>query len=147
LCRATNTFCCAFAKIEGDKVAAFEMALRKVEGPAMNRQMQITDETNGSSRLVGPMEKAAAGLHRTGLFGRATMRGFDTSCLTSVQVLTPREIVELRTREGVSQGVFAKYLNVRPKLVSEWERGQKKPSGPSLKLLAIVNARGLDAIM
>jgi putative transcriptional regulator len=31
--------------------------------------------------------------------------------------------------------------------VSEWERGQKKPSGPSLKLLSIVRKRGLDAIM
>jgi len=27
-----------------------------------------------------------------------------------------------------------------------WERGEKRPSGPSLKLLSIVKARGLDAI-
>jgi putative transcriptional regulator len=32
------------------------------------------------------------------------------------------------------------------KLVSEWERGEKRPSGPSLKLLSIVKTRGLDAI-
>jgi transcriptional regulator with XRE-family HTH domain len=42
--------------------------------------------------------------------------------------------------------VFARYLNVRPKLVSEWERGEKRPSGPSLKLLAIVKANSLEAI-
>jgi putative transcriptional regulator len=52
----------------------------------------------------------------------------------------------MREREGVSQSVFARYLNVKPKLVSEWERGEKKPSGPSLKLLSIVKAKGLDAI-
>ena len=52
----------------------------------------------------------------------------------------------MRERAGVSQGVFARYLNVKPKLVSEWERGEKKPSGPSLKLLSIVKAKGLDAI-
>jgi putative transcriptional regulator len=46
----------------------------------------------------------------------------------------------------VSQGVFAHYLNVKPKLVSEWERGEKRPSGPSLKLLSIVKTKGLDAI-
>jgi putative transcriptional regulator len=53
---------------------------------------------------------------------------------------------KLRKREGVSQGVFARHLNVAVKLVGEWERGEKKPSGPSLKLLALVKARGLDAI-
>ena len=52
----------------------------------------------------------------------------------------------IRKRAGVSQGVFAHYLNVRPKLVSEWERGEKQPSGPSLKLLSIVRTKGLDAI-
>jgi transcriptional regulator with XRE-family HTH domain len=48
--------------------------------------------------------------------------------------------------QRISQSVFALYLNVRPKLVSEWERGEKKPSGPSLKLLSIVKSKGLDAI-
>jgi putative transcriptional regulator len=42
--------------------------------------------------------------------------------------------------------VFAHYLNVKPKLVSESERGEKRPSGPSLKLLSIVKAKGLDTI-
>jgi putative transcriptional regulator len=42
--------------------------------------------------------------------------------------------------------VFARYLNVAVKLVGEWERGEKRPSGPSLKLLALVRAKGLDAV-
>jgi putative transcriptional regulator len=58
--------------------------------------------------------------------------------------LSAKEIVAIRKRAGVSQGVFAHYLNVKPKLVSEWERGG--PSGPSLKLLSIVKTKGLDAI-
>jgi len=99
------------------------------------------------SRLSEAMHETAAGLHRAGLMDKETMRGFDASCLTVVKVLSPREIVALRQREGISQGVFARYLNVRPKLVSEWERGEKRPSGPSLKLLSIVKAKGLDAIM
>jgi putative transcriptional regulator len=85
-------------------------------------------------------------LHRVGVFDKATMREFDASCLTLTEPLSAKEILEIREREGVSQGVFARYLNVKPKLVSEWERGEKKPSGPSLKLLAIVKARGLTAI-
>jgi len=87
-----------------------------------------------------------SGFHRLGLVDKATMREFDASCLTSVPPLSPEEIVALREREGVSQGVFAHYLNVKPKIVSEWERGEKKPSGPSLKLLSLIKAKGLDAI-
>jgi putative transcriptional regulator len=98
------------------------------------------------SAVSEAIHETAAGLHRIGLLDKATMREFDLSCLTAVEQLSPRDIVALRRREGVSQGVFAQYLNVRPKLVSEWERGEKKPSGPSLKLLSIVKAKGLAAI-
>jgi putative transcriptional regulator len=98
------------------------------------------------SRLSAAIHETAAGLHRIGLMDKATMREFDASCLTAVEPLSAREIVAIRKRERVSQGVFAHYLNVKPKLVSEWERGEKRPSGPSLKLLSIVKTRGLDAI-
>jgi putative transcriptional regulator len=98
------------------------------------------------SRLAAAIHETAAGLHRIGLLDRETMRQFDVSCLTKIERMSARDIVALRKRERVSQGVFAHYLNVRPKLVSEWERGEKKPSGPSLKLLSIVKAKGLDAI-
>ena len=98
------------------------------------------------SRLAGAIHETAAGLHRIGLIDKGTMREFDASCLTVIAPFSAKEIARLRKREGVSQGVFAHYLNVRPKLVSEWERGEKKPSGPSLKLLSLVKAKGLDAI-
>jgi putative transcriptional regulator len=98
------------------------------------------------SRLSEAIHQTAEGLHRIGAIDRATMRRFDVSCLTVVDPLSPKQIVALRRREGVSQGVFARYLNVQPKLVSEWERGEKTPSGPSLKLLSIVKTKGLDAI-
>jgi putative transcriptional regulator len=98
------------------------------------------------SRLSAAIHETVAGLHRIGLMDKATMREFDASCLTTVEPLSAKEIVAIRKHAGVSQGVFAHYLNVRPKLVSEWERGEKRPSGPSLKLLSIVKAKGLDAI-
>lgn len=112
-----------------------------------HRHARKSRPAQARSRLAGAIHDTAVGLHRIGLIDRATLREFDASCLTSVVPLSPREIAALRTREGVSQGVFAQYLNVRPKLVSEWERGEKKPSGPSLKLLSIVKAKGLDAIL
>jgi putative transcriptional regulator len=98
------------------------------------------------SGLAAAVHETAAGLHRIGLMDKATMREFDASCLTSVEPLSAKDIVAIRRHAGVSQGVFAHYLNVKPKLVSEWERGEKRPSGPSLKLLCIVKNKGLDAI-
>jgi putative transcriptional regulator len=98
------------------------------------------------SQLSAAIHETAAGLHRIGLMDKATMREFDASCLTMVEPLSAKQIAAIRKRTGVSQGVFAHYLNVRPKLVSEWERGEKRPSGPSLKLLSIVKTKGLDAI-
>src|SRR5258708_21304263 len=98
------------------------------------------------SRLSAAIHETAAGLPRIGLMDKETMREFDASCLTAVEPLSAREIAAIRKRAGVSQGVFAHYLNVKPKLISEWERGEKRPSGPSLKLLSIVKTKGLDAI-
>jgi putative transcriptional regulator len=87
-----------------------------------------------------------AGLHKAGLVDKATMREFDALCLTPVEPLAPEEIRALREREQVSQPVFAHYLNVRKDAISKWERGEKRPDGPSLKLLNLVKAKGLRAI-
>ena len=38
-------------------------------------------------------------------------------------------------------------LNVAVKLIGEWERGEMRPPGPSLKRLALVKANGLAAIL
>jgi hypothetical protein len=59
------------------------------------------------SRLSKAIHETASGLHRAGLLDMATMREFDASCLTAVPQLSPKDIVALRKREGISQGVFA----------------------------------------
>ena len=76
----------------------------------------------------------------------AAARPVDELCLTPVRPLTPEEIRDLREREGASQAVFARYLNVTTGLVSQWERGEKHPQGPSLKLLALVAKNGLNGV-
>ena len=96
--------------------------------------------------ILASAHKTAIGLHHAGLVDKATMRKFDALCLTPVEPLTPTEIPALRERAQVSQPVFAQYLNVRKDAVSNWERGEKRPDGPSLKLLHLVKAKGLQAI-
>ena len=85
-------------------------------------------------------------LHDVGAIKKQTMRRFDDACLTPVRPLTPDEIRAIRERENVSQSVFANYLNVTTSLVSKWERGEKRPSDSSLKLLLLVEKRGLVAV-
>jgi putative transcriptional regulator len=98
------------------------------------------------SGILGAVHKTAVGLHNAGVIDKATMREFDALCLTPVLPMAPEEIKALREREQVSQPVFASYLNVRKDAVSKWERGEKRPDGPSLKLLNLVRAKGLSAI-
>ncbi len=86
------------------------------------------------------------GLHDIGLVDKATMRRFDVSCLTTVEDLRPEDIAAIREQAGVSQGVFACYLNVPAALVSQWERGQRRPTGAAVKLLSLVKRKGLEAI-
>jgi putative transcriptional regulator len=77
---------------------------------------------------------------------KQTMRKFDETCLTPIRLISAQEIRELREREGASQAVFARYLNVSAGLVSQWERGEKHPQGASLKLLALVAKNGLSGV-
>lgn len=90
---------------------------------------------------------AMEGLHKVGAIDKATMRRFDLACLTPVEELAPETIKRIRETANMSQALFAKALNVTASLVSKWERGEKKPSGPSLKLLALADKKGIEAIL
>lgn len=103
-------------------------------------------KTNYKNERLAVLHKTAAALHRAGALPKATMRDIDAFCVTTVQPMQGKDIQALRTREGVSQAVLARHINVSVKLVSDWERDVKHPSGPSLKLLSLVQAKGLDAI-
>ena len=98
------------------------------------------------SPLMASIHETVEGLHNAGVMDKRTMREFDELCLTPVQPLRPRQIRALRLREGASQAVFARYLNVTTGLISQWERGEKHPQGTSLKLLTLVAKNGLQAV-
>ena len=96
--------------------------------------------------VLASVHEMAADLHDVGIIDKKTMKEFDESCLTPVEKIPPRAICRLRNREKASQAVFAHHLNVPVSLVSQWERGEKHPSGSALKLLALVKKKGLSAI-
>src|ERR1700678_2529408 len=68
------------------------------------------------------------GMYRAGTIDKATMRSFDASCLAVPAPIKPREIKKLRERQGVSQPVFARYLNTSESTI---ESGRPAPSAPA----------------
>jgi putative transcriptional regulator len=98
------------------------------------------------SELLAAVHETMEAVQDVGGIDRRTMRRFDELCLTPVTPLSPDAIRALRERERVSQAVLARYLNVTTGLVSQWERGEKRPRGASLKLLTLIERRGLDAV-
>ena len=98
------------------------------------------------SELLAMIHENAADLYEAGLMDKKTMKKFDELCVTPVPTFTPDEIKAFREKEHVSQTVFAHYLNVSKNMISEWERGVKKPSGTALKLLTLVQHKGIDIL-
>ncbi|ECD7244708.1 DNA-binding transcriptional regulator [Salmonella enterica] len=99
------------------------------------------------SEAYAAIHETMEALHEIGAVDKQTMRQFDESCLSPIIPMTPEKIRALRDREHLSQPVFARYLNVSKNLVSSWERGVKKPGGPALRLLTVVEKNGIQAIM
>ena len=56
------------------------------------------------------------------------------------------QIKQIREKNGVSQPVFARYLNTSESTIEKWETGQKNPSGMALKLLEVVQRHGLAVL-
>ena len=107
----------------------------------------MTQTQQYKSEAFAAIHETMDALHQIGAIDKRTMRDFDATCLSPALPMKPSEIRTLRERERVSQPVFALYLNVSRNLISDWERGVKKPSGPALRLLSIVQKRGLDGLV
>jgi putative transcriptional regulator len=93
------------------------------------------------------MHETARGLHKAGLISKRRMHEFDALSHLDVQEMPPQKIKSLREKTHLSQAVFAAVLNTSLSTVQKWEIGDKKPSGPSLKLLNIIERKGLEAVL
>jgi len=98
------------------------------------------------SAILEVVRETAKGLHAAGVMDRVTLREFDRLCLPVIKALQPEEIKKIRETSRVSQAVFAALLNTSLSTVQKWEIGQKRPTGTALKLLHLVQKRGLDIV-
>jgi putative transcriptional regulator len=99
-----------------------------------------------ASGILAAVHGAAADLRNAGAIDALTMRRFDVLCLPPVRAYTAADVQRIRKEANVSQAVFAAMLNVGKATVAAWEQGNKAPSGPALKLLDLVERKGLAAL-
>lgn len=99
-----------------------------------------------ASRILTNVHKSAARLREAGFMDDVTMREFDALCLPPLRSYSAEDVQRIRAATKASQAVFAAFLNVKKVTVAAWEQGTKKPSGPAVKLLDLVERKGLEAL-
>ena len=96
--------------------------------------------------ILDVVHESAQDLRDAGVMDEVSLKEFDALCLPPVKEYSAVQIQRIRKRSKASQGVFAAYLNTSVSTVQKWERGAKKPNGPSLKLLNLVDRKGLEVL-
>ncbi|QEA11813.1 MULTISPECIES: helix-turn-helix domain-containing protein [Comamonas] len=99
------------------------------------------------SRIMEAVHEGAHDLYRLGFIDKRKMQKYDVLCLKPVQDYDAAKVKALRERLRLSQAVLASVLNTSTSTVRKWEVGDKRPSGPSQKLLDIIERKGLEAVL
>lgn len=107
----------------------------------------MTPRNKAKSRIMEAVHEGARDLHRLGFIDKRKMRKYDVLCLAPVQDYDATKVKALRERLHLSQSVLASVLNTSTSTVRKWEVGDKRPSGPSQKLLDIIERKGLEAAL
>ena len=97
--------------------------------------------------ILAAVHETASDLYAAGFIDWRRMKNYDALCLAPIPAYSAEKIRALRTRTQLSQTVFAAVLNTSASTVRQWEIGDKQPSGPSLKLLNLLERKGLDALI
>jgi putative transcriptional regulator len=107
----------------------------------------MTTKTKAKSGIFEAVHETAIDLHRLGFIDKRKMRKFDVLCLEEIPAYDSEKIRALRDHLQLSQSVLAAILNTSLSTVRKWEIGEKHPSGPSQKLLSLLDRKGLEAVL
>lgn len=99
-----------------------------------------------NSTILDAVHETASDLHKLGFIDKRAMESYDALCVPPVPDYTSEQIKSLRERYHISQAVLATVLNTSLSTIQKWEIGEKHPGGPSLKLLSILDRKGLAAM-
>lgn len=67
-----------------------------------------------------------------------------TYSIAPIKEYSGKEIREIRMKAGMTQSVFAAYMEVSKKTVEAWEAGRTHPTGPVFRLLNILNSDEIE---
>jgi len=107
----------------------------------------MAKKRSANRRIIEAMHETARDLHKGGFISKRTMQEYDALQIAPVPTYSRAKIRALRDRHRISQAVLASVLNTSLSTVRQWEIGAKHPSGPSLKLLSILDRKGLEALI
>lgn len=99
------------------------------------------------SSLRNTINELAHDLHQANVIDKVTLRDLTEKDLPGLNEYTGEEIQTIRKQEHLSQAAFAKYLNISPAMIKSLELGQRKAQGAILRLLNIVERRGLSGLV
>ena len=99
------------------------------------------------SDILEAVHETASGLHHEGFIDQRKMRQYDALCLEPISDYDSEKIRSIRARYKISQAVLASLLNTSTSSVRQWETGSKHPSGPTRKLLHLLEHKGLEALL
>jgi putative transcriptional regulator len=95
--------------------------------------------------ILEAVHETAADFYKHGLIDKHKMKKFDALCLEPLPDYDPQKIRFIRESNNISQATLAVLLNISLSTVRKWESGEIHPSGPSLKLLHLIDRKGLEA--
>jgi putative transcriptional regulator len=107
----------------------------------------MTIKAKAGSRILDAVHETAREFHAAGFIDMRTMQRYDALCLEPIPTYSSAKIRALRARHKLSQAVLATVLNTSLSTVRQWEIGDKQPSGPSLKLLSLLDRKGLEVLI
>ncbi len=99
------------------------------------------------SRLLEAVHETAQDLHELGFIDKRALNRYDALCIEPVPSYSAEQIRTLRDRYRISQSVMDSILNTSLSTIQKWEIGEKHPGGPSLKLLNILDRKGIEALI
>jgi putative transcriptional regulator len=85
-------------------------------------------------------EQIRAGLQDAIAHARGELSLKTTTLIAPAPRLSGRRVASIRKRTGMSQAVFASYLNVPTKTLQSWEQGARIPKAGEARLLQIAEA-------
>ena len=107
----------------------------------------MTAKSKASSRILEAVHDTASDLHRLGFIDKRKQQKLEALCIDPIPPYDSTRIRALRQHLKLSQAVLASLLNTSLSTVRKWEIGEKHPSGPSQKLLNLLERKGLEAVL